>query len=125
VFPFEDGSSWLAKDLIFEIGPSQEIKSVNYAFRFSGPVTALRARAKSKSSHGSVTPTPNKLVPTGNISHTRRNFRKANMSLSHLPPELLSLILANIFPDEWSNYFHGREVLDLRTICRKYSKRVF
>ena len=34
------------------------VKYVNYAFRFSGPVTALRAgtRAKSKSSHGSVTP---------------------------------------------------------------------
>jgi hypothetical protein len=45
---------------------------VNYAVWFSGPVTALRAgtRAKSKSSHGSVTPTPNKLLPTGDISHS-------------------------------------------------------
>ena len=56
--------------------------------RFSGPVTALRVRVKGKgkgkvkdrlssegrstpeSSHGSVTPTPNKLLPTGDISHS-------------------------------------------------------
>jgi len=36
------------------------------------PTAALRAgtRAKSKFSHGSVTPTPNKLMLTGNISHS-------------------------------------------------------
>ena len=41
---------------------------MNYAVLFSD----LRAetRTKSKSSHGSVTPTPNKLLPTGNISHS-------------------------------------------------------
>ena len=40
------------------------VKYVNYAFRFSGPVTALRAgaRAKSKIDY-------NKLLPTGDISH--------------------------------------------------------
>jgi hypothetical protein len=47
------------------------------------------------------------------------------MSLSHLPPELLRLILANMFPDEWDRYNDGFEVLNLRIVCRKYSKRVF
>jgi hypothetical protein len=47
------------------------------------------------------------------------------MSLSHLPPELLGLILANIFPDKWNHYNYGFEVLNLRTVCRKYLKRVF
>src|ERR1700733_15088445 len=47
------------------------------------------------------------------------------MSLSHLPPELLGLILANIFPDEWDHYRSGLKVLNLRIVCRKYSKRVF
>jgi hypothetical protein len=47
------------------------------------------------------------------------------MGLSHLPPELLGPILANIFPDEWNHYNSGLEVLNLRTVCRKYSKRVF
>jgi len=47
------------------------------------------------------------------------------MSLSHLPPELLGPILANIFPDEWKHYDSGLEVLNLRNVCRKYSKRVF
>src|SRR5271163_1121233 len=47
------------------------------------------------------------------------------MSLSHLPLELLELILTNIFPDEWNRYNSGLEVLDLRTVCRKYSKCVF
>jgi hypothetical protein len=48
------------------------------------------------------------------------------MSLSHLPFELLGLILANIFPDEWKHYDSELEVLlSLRTVCRKYSKRVF
>jgi hypothetical protein len=47
------------------------------------------------------------------------------MSLSHLPLELLELILANIFPDEWNLYDSGLEVLNLRIVCRKYSKRVF
>jgi hypothetical protein len=47
------------------------------------------------------------------------------MSISHFPPELLELILVNIFPDEWDHYNSGLEVLNLRTICRKYSKNVF
>jgi hypothetical protein len=47
------------------------------------------------------------------------------MSLSHLSPELLGLILANIFPDEWNPYDNGSEVLDLRTVCRKHLKRIF
>ena len=47
------------------------------------------------------------------------------MGLSHLPVELLELILVNIFPDEWNYYDNGLEVLDLRTVCRKYLKRVF
>jgi hypothetical protein len=47
------------------------------------------------------------------------------MSLSHLPPELLGLILANIFPDEWNHYDSGFDILNLRIVCRKYSKRVF
>jgi hypothetical protein len=47
------------------------------------------------------------------------------MSLSHLPPELLGLILTNIFPNEWNLYKNGLEVLSLRTVCRKYLKRVF
>jgi hypothetical protein len=50
---------------------------------------------------------------------------KANMSLSNLPPELLGLILTNILPDEWNCYYSGFKVLNLRIICRKYSKRVF
>jgi hypothetical protein len=45
------------------------------------------------------------------------------MSLNHLPPELLGLILANTFPREWNRYDSG--LLNLRTVCRKYSKRVF
>ena len=53
---------------------------------------------------------------------TRRNFsNKTNMGLSYLPPELWGLILANIFSDKWNRC----EILSLRTICRKYSKRVF
>ena len=111
---------------------------MNYAFRFSGSVTALRAgtRAKSnsedltpKSSHGSVTHAPNKLLICTLVHKlltiTWRNFSKVNMSLNHLPFELLGLILANIFPDEWNHYDSGLEVLNLRTVCRKYSKRVF
>jgi hypothetical protein len=47
------------------------------------------------------------------------------MSLSHLPPELLGPILANIFSDIWNHYNSRLEVLNLRTVCRKYSKRVF
>jgi hypothetical protein len=47
------------------------------------------------------------------------------MSLNHLPLELLGLILANLFPDEWNRYNSGCEVLSLRAVCRKYSKRVF
>jgi hypothetical protein len=47
------------------------------------------------------------------------------MGLNHLPPELLGLILENIFPDEWSHYNGGFKVLRLRTVCRKYSKGVF
>jgi hypothetical protein len=47
------------------------------------------------------------------------------MSLNHLPPELLGLILANTFPDVWNHYDSGLEVFNLRTVCRKYSKRVF
>jgi hypothetical protein len=48
------------------------------------------------------------------------------MSLSHLPFELLGLILANIFPDEWEYYTSELKVLlNLRTVCRKYLKRVF
>jgi hypothetical protein len=47
------------------------------------------------------------------------------MSLSHLPLELLGLILVNIFPDEWNPYNRGLEVLNLRTVCRKYLKHVF
>src|SRR5690242_4187081 len=47
------------------------------------------------------------------------------MSLSHLPPELLELILRNIFPDKWNHFNSGLEVFNLRTVCRKYSKRVF
>jgi hypothetical protein len=43
------------------------------------------------------------------------------MSLSHLPPELLGLILANVFPDEWKRYNGELKVLlNLRTVCRKY-----
>jgi hypothetical protein len=59
------------------------------------------------------------------LTITRRNFSKANMSLSHLPPELLGLILENIFSDERNHYRSGLKVLNLRTVCRKYSKRVF
>jgi hypothetical protein len=47
------------------------------------------------------------------------------MSLIRLPFELLELILANIFPDEWNHCNSGLEVLNLRTVCRKYLKRVF
>src|SRR5277367_5111474 len=47
------------------------------------------------------------------------------MSLSHLPLELLGPILINIFPDEWDYYFRWYEVLNLRTVCRKYVKRIF
>jgi len=47
------------------------------------------------------------------------------MSLSHLPLELLELILANIIPDEWNHYNDGLEVLNLRTVCREYLKRIF
>ena len=46
------------------------------------------------------------------------------MSLSHLPPELLELILANIFPEKWSYFNSGLEVLNLRAVCREYLKRV-
>jgi hypothetical protein len=46
------------------------------------------------------------------------------MSLGRLPFELLGLILVNIFPNEW-NHYGGYGVLDLRTVCRKYLKRVF
>jgi ankyrin repeat protein len=77
---------------------------------------------------------------------TGQNFSKVNMSLSHLPPELLELILANIFPNEWNFYpinRHSRAYLkngprsdglwdidelgdlSLRTVCRKYLKRIF
>src|SRR5436853_7723903 len=59
------------------------------------------------------------------LTITRRNFSKVNMSLSHLPPELFGLILANLFPDEWNPYNNGSEVLNLRTVCRKYLKRIF
>jgi hypothetical protein len=106
---------------------------VNYAFRFSGPVTALRAgaragaRAKVKdrlSSEAAQLPSPVTLV-NKLLTITRRNFSKANMSPSHLPPELLGLILANIFPDEWNHYSSGFKILNLRIVCRKYSKRVF
>ena len=41
---------------------------VNYAFRFSGPVTALRAGTRAKSN--SEAAAPNKLLPTGDISHS-------------------------------------------------------
>jgi hypothetical protein len=82
-----------------------------------------------ESSHGSVTHAPNKLLICTLVNKpltiTRRNFSKVNMSLNHLPFELLGLILANIFPDEWNHYNSGREVLNLRTVCRRYSKRVF
>jgi hypothetical protein len=44
------------------------------------------------------------------------------MSFSHLPRELLGLILANIFPDEWNHYDSGFKILDPRIVCRKYSK---
>jgi hypothetical protein len=47
------------------------------------------------------------------------------MSLNHLPVELLGLILANIFPDEWNHQNSGLKVLNLRTVCRKHLKRVF
>jgi hypothetical protein len=47
------------------------------------------------------------------------------MGLNHVPVELLELILANIFPDEWNHHSSGLEVLNLRTVCRKYLKRVF
>ena len=47
------------------------------------------------------------------------------MSLSHLPLELLELILANIIPDKWNHYNNRLEVLNLRTVCRKYLKRIF
>jgi hypothetical protein len=47
------------------------------------------------------------------------------MSLSHLPPELLRLILADIFPEEWNHYHSGFKILNLRIVCRKYLKRVF
>jgi hypothetical protein len=47
------------------------------------------------------------------------------MSLSHLPFELLELILTNIFSNEWKYYDNRLEVLlKLRTVCRKYLKRV-
>jgi hypothetical protein len=55
----------------------------------------------------------------------RQNFPKVNMGLNHLPLELLGLILANIFPDKWEHYDSGFEVLNLRTVCRQYSKHVF
>ena len=47
------------------------------------------------------------------------------MSLSHLPLELLELILANIIPDKWNPYNNGFEALNLRTVCRKYLKGIF
>jgi hypothetical protein len=46
------------------------------------------------------------------------------MSLSHLPLEVLGLILTNIYYDEWDHYNGGLKVLNLRTVCRKYLKRV-
>jgi hypothetical protein len=58
------------------------------------------------------------------LTITRRNFSKANMGLSNLPLELLGLILANIFPNEWNHCNNRREVLSLRTVCRKYLNRV-
>ena len=97
---------------------------MNYAFRFSGSVTALRAGPVTDQSHA-----PNKLLICTLVHKlltiTRRNFSKVNMSLNHLPFELLGLILANIFPDEWDRYYNGVKVLDLRIVCRKYLKRVF
>jgi hypothetical protein len=56
----------------------------------------------------------------------KRGLLTTNMSLSNLPFELLGLILVNIFPDEWRYYNRGLKVLlKLRTVCRKYLKRVF
>jgi ankyrin repeat protein len=46
------------------------------------------------------------------------------MSLNHLPLEVLGLILTNIYPNGWNQYNGGLEVLNLRIVCRKYSKRV-
>jgi hypothetical protein len=59
------------------------------------------------------------------LTITRRNFPKINMSLNHLPVEVLGPILTNIYPDEWNHYNGELEVLNLRTVCRKYSKRAF
>jgi hypothetical protein len=109
------------------------VKYVNYAFRLSGPVTALRARTRAKSIQPRISKLRirqvHKLLICTLINKPliiiRRNFSKANMNLSHLPLELLGLILANIFPNEWNHYNSGLEVLNLRTVCRKYLKRVF
>jgi hypothetical protein len=54
------------------------------------------------------------------LTITRRTFSKFDMSLNHLPLEILGLILASIYPDEW-NHYGGLEVLNLRAVCRKYS----
>jgi hypothetical protein len=105
---------------------------VNYAFRFSGrdrPKGKGKGRDKGEvkdrlSSKATQLPSSVTLV-NKLLTITRRNFSKANMSLSHLPPELLGLILANIFPDEWDRYDSGFKVLNLRIVCRKYSKCVF
>jgi hypothetical protein len=100
---------------------------MDYAFRFSGPVTALRAGARAGARAKSKIDYP--LRPLNSLLSINcwqlPGGSKANMSLNHLPPELLGLILANIFPDEWNHYDSGFEILNVRIVCRKYSKRVF
>ena len=84
---------------------------VNYHFQFSGPVTALRARAGTrakfkidcplnhstpKSSHGSVTPAPKKLLPTGDISHGLARVELS--SINSLPFQLDRYINFSLTP---------------------------
>jgi hypothetical protein len=91
--------------------------SVNYAFRFSGRVTGLRATRAGARAKSKIDCPPYSRVQSINCWQL--------LSLSHLSPELLGLILANIFPDEPNHYYSGLKILNLRIVCHKYSKRVF
>ena len=104
---------------------SRTDKVVHYAFRSSCPVTILRARAEARAKIETTQLSSPVILVNKLLIITRRNLSKANMSFSHLPFELLRLILANIFPDEQSRYYDWFKVLNLRIVCRKYSKRVF
>jgi hypothetical protein len=104
---------------------SRTDKVVHYAFRSSCPVIILRTKAEARAKIETTQLSSPVILVNKLLIITRRNFSKVNMSLSHLPFELLRLILTNIFPDKWSRFYSWFEILNLRTVCRKYSKRVF